>query len=414
MAPHGSDNARIQSVYVTNLAPRTTTGQLAYHFARHGADKAFIPTPLRPGNSRVGRVELPDVTSAKQAIIDLHGKLLHGQALNLSLLPPAEAAPAPPPKPKLSLDELLTKANETREMKLDDINDAKLRKHVTTIAARSKHPNIGQVVLEATKVGPYGSKAKVTINDFARNVTLEQRSEPTAMTEASVTAPQTSPADYGQLARDAAAMASPNHEVRDVVLLQDVDEEEQKLQARYYRIIDKEAPVKCRTCSALGHLPDDCPSRVCTHCGAFDKHNASACPQYKKCRRCRQRGHPSATCKNRPIEGGGPKDPCDVCGATNHVEEECSQLWRSFKPAQSDKKMPASKMLVSCYNCGNRSHFGDDCPDMASFMLRKVNANRVWSEEWADQFIQGGRMDGAHERRSGHGWQMDSLSGARD
>ncbi|KAK3684636.1 hypothetical protein LTR37_020100 [Vermiconidia calcicola] len=165
--------------------------------------------------------------------------------------------------------------------------------------------------------------------------------------------------DYGEMAR-AAASGAGTHSLSggsrgDQLSLKDLSDHEQLLQCKYYNVYhhehqqqrqcrdfitdDPDAVIRCLSCGKQGHMEDDCPELTCTHCGAFDEHFSGACPRHIKCGRCRQRGHDAADCENlRRVEAGGPGDPCDVCGGGGHAEEECSGLWRTYVPSESNIK----------------------------------------------------------------------------
>ncbi|KAK3714442.1 hypothetical protein LTR37_007748 [Vermiconidia calcicola] len=163
--------------------------------------------------------------------------------------------------------------------------------------------------------------------------------------------------DYGEMARAAASGAGAHHITGgsrgDQLTLKDLPEHEQLRQCRYFNIYHHEhqqqrqcrdfiidhldAVIRCLSCGKQGHMEDDCPELTCTHCGAFDEHFSGACPRHIKCGRCRRRGHDAVHCMSlRRVEAGGPGDPCDVCGGGGHAEEECSRLWRTYVPSESN------------------------------------------------------------------------------
>lgn len=206
--------------------------------------------------------------------------------------------------------------------------------------------------------------------------------------------------DYGELARNAASApvnASPVPITN--VRLYEISEEDQRLQHRYFGLVDPASYVRCLSCGEEGHMGDDCPANTCRHCGAVDEHFSGACPSGRKCGRCRRRGHDARTCTHRSVEGGGFGDVCDVCGNTGHVEEECSGLWRSYRFNEADTiKVSSRAMRKACYNCGSGSHWGDDCSSLPSFLHNKRGNNGTWSAAYANQFV---KVEARDER--GHG-----------
>ena len=106
----------------------------------------------------------------------------------------------------------------------------------------------------------------------------------------------------------------------DVIRLLDISREDQKQQAKYFNLRAMSEPVRCLCCGVRGHMATDCATRTCSHCHKRDLHPSNACPTWRKCRLCRERGHDAGTCRNRSFRGA---DPCDVCQKTGHVEVKC-------------------------------------------------------------------------------------------
>lgn len=125
------------------------------------------------------------------------------------------------------------------------------------------------------------------------------------------------------------ANRSKGHEGKEL-RLSDLTAEEEKDQLFYFHYTsrsDNDFVVRCLCCGTKGHMHYDCPERECKHCGAYDKHPSSGCPQGRKCARCRQRGHDSRDCTNPTKAPNTIETACDICGKTGHVEEECMQMW---------------------------------------------------------------------------------------
>jgi hypothetical protein len=207
--------------------------------------------------------------------------------------------------------------------------------------------------------------------------------------------------DYGEVARIAAAgtnrgiasVADPNF-----IRLFEIPDTEQDLQRRYFHITDGGSLVRCLCCGKEGHMEESCPSRTCAHCGALDEHFSGACPRNQHCGRCRQRGHTTAECTVLSSSlMRGLNYMCDICDRPDHVEEECSELWRnSLGDDATIVQIPQQAMQVSCYNCGASgyfAHWGDDCPNFSPYDRSIKSLNPTWSKKYADKFIQSTSLD---------------------
>ncbi|KAK1060155.1 hypothetical protein LTR74_012073 [Friedmanniomyces endolithicus] len=172
--------------------------------------------------------------------------------------------------------------------------------------------------------------------------------------------------------------------------VRDLGREDREMQATYFLLTDPEAIARCLSCGEVGHLDYVCPQNTCKHCGMTDEHALDACPTIRKCSKCRGRGHAHYDCDRRAVRGGGVSDPCDICGGTGHVEEECSGLWRTIGKVDSQRpvrKIPVEMMRKACYNCGSDSHWGDDCDSLPHFLLEQVGEGGTWSARNADQYV---------------------------
>jgi hypothetical protein len=121
--------------------------------------------------------------------------------------------------------------------------------------------------------------------------------------------------------------------------------------------IDLNRPAICTTCLQEGHQETRCPESICIHCGVNDEHPSRVCPKYRRCLKCRERGHDVDTCtsklKNTTV-------PCDYCGSGEHLEDTC--LYRYF-PRQSRTPAADLKLWISCCICASKTHLVGDCPD---------------------------------------------------
>ncbi|KAK3639818.1 hypothetical protein LTR56_012198 [Elasticomyces elasticus] len=178
--------------------------------------------------------------------------------------------------------------------------------------------------------------------------------------------------------------------VGDMVRVGDLDEQDQRLQAKYFMLTDPDAYCLCLSCGDAGHEESSCPANACAHCGRTGAHFAAACPTYRKCGKCRQRGHDAAHCTRRAVQGGGQDDPCDVCAHTGHVEEECADLWRTIGTVDAQRqvtRIAAPGMRKACYNCGSNKHWGDNCDTLPGYILKKTGDRGTWSAQHAGKYL---------------------------
>ena len=160
-----------------------------------------------------------------------------------------------------------------------------------------------------------------------------------------------------------AANAVPKPEPR---LLADLDSGALALQIRYFyagknpKTVNLNDAVKCLTCAKPGHLSQRCDALKCPHCGSTGQHVSWACPMFRRCQKCAERGHDLSNCPYKLRRTGHENTVCDLCQRAGHPEDECEMIWRtSGKPWESDIN-PATVNLF-CYECGAKGHLGNDC-----------------------------------------------------
>lgn len=123
--------------------------------------------------------------------------------------------------------------------------------------------------------------------------------------------------------------------------------------------IDLNRPVVCLACFEEGHIEQSCHERICTHCGAENRHLSRNCPTYRRCLRCRERGHDQDSCesklKNTTVG-------CDYCGSLQHLENICPL--RFFPKSLSPVAGTHYKLWVSCSFCASKTHLVGDCPQI--------------------------------------------------
>jgi hypothetical protein len=141
--------------------------------------------------------------------------------------------------------------------------------------------------------------------------------------------------------------------------------------------IDLNRPAICTTCLQEGHQETRCPESICVRCGINDRHPSRVCPKYRRCLKCRERGHDVDACtaklKNTMV-------PCDYCGSEEHLEDTC--VYRFF-PRQSQPSAADLKLWISCCICASKTHLVGDCPDRrpstqaAAWSLKLLNPTQI-------------------------------------
>ncbi|KAJ5086795.1 hypothetical protein NUU61_008102 [Penicillium alfredii] len=149
--------------------------------------------------------------------------------------------------------------------------------------------------------------------------------------------------------------------------LVDLDQEDLELQGifvffdRNINDVDLSLPVTCLECRGKGHLDAVCSTKECEHCGAWSQHMSRNCPTWRRCQRCRDRGHHEWKCAS-PLKSSAQEVPCDHCGSSDHLELQCEYRWKLPLPDLSGKKIVVS---ISCANCTSPSHLIGDCPNLS-------------------------------------------------
>jgi protein AIR1/2 len=141
--------------------------------------------------------------------------------------------------------------------------------------------------------------------------------------------------------------------------------------------IDINRPAICTKCLQQGHQETNCPESNCMHCGVKDEHPSRMCPKYRRCLKCRERGHDVDTCisklRNSTV-------PCDYCGSETHLEDNCPSR---FFPTQSQASATGLKLWISCCICASKTHLVGDCPErrvssqIAAWSLRSLDAMQI-------------------------------------
>ncbi|EGE02045.1 zinc knuckle domain-containing protein [Trichophyton equinum CBS 127.97] len=141
---------------------------------------------------------------------------------------------------------------------------------------------------------------------------------------------------------------------------------------------DPSAPVRCIECFREGHLSDVCPNKKCEHCGAWEVHESRFCPTWRRCQKCRERGHDKDSC-SAPLQGSAAEVPCDLCGSDRHIESQCDLMWKQPHPTYTTGKLFIS---ISCAQCTSSQHLIGDCPS-----VRAPSHSTSWSLKAFDPSI---------------------------
>ncbi|KAL1648493.1 hypothetical protein SLS58_002248 [Diplodia intermedia] len=144
------------------------------------------------------------------------------------------------------------------------------------------------------------------------------------------------------------------------------------------------------------------------HCQAFDQHFTGDCPTAAKCTKCRERGHSKEDCPSKLARSSADGFLCDLCNEKGHPEEECTLLWRSFNPDKIPNLNKVARMTVSCYQCGSRQHWGDDCPMRPRKVTLKSN---IFSAKEANKYLIDPEAAADELRQNGPGGQGMSIRG---
>ncbi|KAL4920015.1 hypothetical protein BDW62DRAFT_178247 [Aspergillus aurantiobrunneus] len=168
-------------------------------------------------------------------------------------------------------------------------------------------------------------------------------------------------------------------------VLADLDCEDMEIQAKtvfYDRDINDinlDLPIMCVECLREGHLAEVCPVKECVHCGAWNQHQSSLCPKWRRCQRCRERGHDQKQCPSA-LKSSASEIPCDFCGSSEHLEFDCDFMWKL--PRQNTPAAPVV-VSISCAHCTSNRHLIGDCPSLtrpflsSSFTVRGIDPNLI-------------------------------------
>ncbi len=289
---------------------------------------------------------------------------------------------------------------------LDNHSGLKLAKRKAAKQAAKQAEESGALAkqLEMTRTTAKAKRRRLAASKAPAEASFPQHSTPSAGSNAEAQPPQQSQQANGDVTKPAAASLP----VAPVL----TSAEELALQRRYFPSADDPSNV-CLTCACEGHTSANCPNTHCKFCldtGHWD----GACPTRERCGKCRQLGHRGDNCtaKVKVTEDDGLV--CAYCSATDHLENHCLTLWRTFRGGPEVTKKVAS-VPVSCAICGGKEHYLSDCssrqyPANPSYSLatrekytdRESNTLSIEDAAAADRRANGTATQGPDLRIRGH------------
>ncbi|KAK2000163.1 hypothetical protein LX36DRAFT_572773 [Colletotrichum falcatum] len=136
------------------------------------------------------------------------------------------------------------------------------------------------------------------------------------------------------------------------------EEEDSAQQRKYFPGLPESVEI-CVYCASVGHNSTTCSKTACKFCQQ-PNHFSWNCPTRERCTKCRQLGHSKAQCTEKLVHLDEEGMECAVCGAQDHLEDECETLWRSYKP-QNGLIKKVKVFPAFCASCGAEGHYSSDC-----------------------------------------------------
>ncbi|KAJ5345015.1 hypothetical protein N7452_003019 [Penicillium brevicompactum] len=166
----------------------------------------------------------------------------------------------------------------------------------------------------------------------------------------------------------------------------DLGQQDLEIQAKFIHFgtnihdLDLKLPVSCIECQREGHMAEICPLKECTHCGSWDQHQSSTCPGWRRCQKCRERGHDEPQCESK-LFGSAFEVPCDHCGQ-QHLESQCDYLWK-FPSLETHAQQ--TTVSICCASCCSMKHLVGDCEmrnarlkfTSSSFSLKDIDPDTI-------------------------------------
>lgn len=144
---------------------------------------------------------------------------------------------------------------------------------------------------------------------------------------------------------------------------------------KQYDETDAQRPVLCLSCGQ-NHLQQDCPQKNVSCCRSPHHRITRQLTRYSQCVECqnpiRDDGYPSlrrcgpcGQAYNDNLARSDDSGPCNLCNREGHNEHKCDLSWRTYLPPTGDIVPKVKALPMSCYSCGQDTHWGADCPTPA-------------------------------------------------
>jgi protein AIR1/2 len=152
-------------------------------------------------------------------------------------------------------------------------------------------------------------------------------------------------------------------------------EEKSGERERYFPGIGRDE-VFCVMCTSHTHTVDACPHLICGFCQSAD-HRTIACGFEKLAPMgyspsCLHVGHPHDQC---PYNRDKVLEPCILCQSSEHLENVCERIWRTYEP-EPTRIRKVNSLTAYCYQCGLEGHYGNDCSQRPP---RSNPASQTWT-----------------------------------
>ena len=129
----------------------------------------------------------------------------------------------------------------------------------------------------------------------------------------------------------------------------------------------------CLFCGQHGHTAAQCSRSTCAFCGGSGHWDYVCSSIPRRCDKCRQLGHTISDCVEKLNLTKDEGLACAYCSSPDHLEAECTAVWRSFHPDSQPVKT-VIYLPPSCSICGAASHYSGDCAQRGD-----VPANPTWT-----------------------------------
>lgn len=174
----------------------------------------------------------------------------------------------------------------------------------------------------------------------------------------------------------------PQHRSENVIYslnLEDVNDNTDELidlrgRGRYFGNADdplaKETEFLCRNCHEPGHRALQCKTVICVSCGQRNDHYTEQCPKSITCTNCGEKGHYRSACTKQQK-----RSFCIMCESNRHNSDRCPSIWRSYLASKGLQKLVYPFRFIYCYNCAEKGHYGDDCPQRRSLRVPNIDGS---------------------------------------